>query len=81
MTRVVTTLVGVGLLALAAFLAVAAIRPAADGTVSLSWSVAAIILLCVGMGGFFVSRSLMTDFIRTVASAARRARKSGAPTP
>jgi hypothetical protein len=77
MHRIVQTILGVLLLGVAGVLAIGAVN--AKGTVALDWPTAAVILAFATIGGFFVSKSLMTDLFKTVASAATRARKG--PTP
>lgn len=73
MTRLVQTVLGVALLGVSAFLAIGSVT--AKGAVALDWPVAAIILAFATIGGFFVSKSLMVDAIRTVAGAAKGLRK------
>lgn len=73
MTRIVQTVLGVLLLGVSAFLAIGSVT--AKGAVAMDWPVAVIILAFATIGGFFVSKSLMVEAIRTVASAAKRAGK------
>lgn len=77
MNRILQTVLGVAMLGFAAVLALGAIRPTADGAVSMAWPVAVVVLAFTVMGGFFVSKSLMTDALKTLAGAARKARRSG----
>jgi len=72
MNRVVQTVLGILLLVVAAVLALGTVT--SKGSVVLAWPLASIILTFAVVGGFFVSKSLMTDAIKTVAGAVRRAK-------
>ena len=79
MSRVAQSLLGALLLVMAGAMALLAVT--SKGVVVMTVPLAAVILVFAGIGGFFVSKSLMTDAIKTVAGAVRRARKSGATPP
>lgn len=76
MNRLVQTIVGVVLLGVAGVLAIGAVS--SKGAVVMAWPLAAVILVFATIGGFFVSKSLMTDAIKTVAGAVKRVKP---PTP
>lgn len=77
MTRVVQSALGVLLLAVAAVLALSAVT--SKGVVVLTWPLASVIAGFGVTGGFFISKSLMVDAIKTVAGAVRRAKPPVAP--
>jgi len=79
MSRVAQSLLGALLLVMAGAMALLAVT--SKGVVVMTVPLAAVILVFAGIGGFFVSKSLMTDAIKTVAGAVRRTRKSGATPP
>ena len=79
MSRVAQSVLGALLLVMAGAMALLAVT--SKGVVVMTVPLAAVILVFAGIGGFFVSKSLMTDAIKTVAGAVRRTRKSGATPP
>ena len=70
MNRIVQTIIGVVLLGLAGVMAIAAMT--SKGAIVLAWPHAVVILAFATIGGFFCSKSLMTEAIKTVAGAVRR---------
>jgi len=68
MSRVAQSLLGALLLAVAAVLAVSAVT--SKGAVVLTWPVASVIAGFGVTGGFFVSKSLMSETIATILKAA-----------
>jgi hypothetical protein len=67
-TRLAQSVLGVLLLAVAAVLALSAVT--SKGVVVLTWPLASVIAGFGVTGGFFISKSLMVDAIKTVAGAA-----------
>ena len=74
MSRLVQTVLGIAMLGVGAFLAIGSIT--AKGAVALEWPTAVVILAFATVGGFFVSKSLMTDLVKSVTSAVKRVRKT-----
>ena len=72
MNRIVQTIIGVALLGLAGVMAIGAVT--SKGAVVMAWPLAVVILAFATIGGFFCSKSLMTEAIKTVAGAVRRAK-------
>ena len=68
MTRIVQTVLGALLLAVAAALALSAVT--SKGTVVLTWPLASVVGGFGVTGGFFVSKSLMSETIATGVKAA-----------
>jgi hypothetical protein len=77
-SRVAQSLLG-ALLVLAG-LTLAGISVTSKGAVVMEWPLASICLTALILGGFFLSKSLMVEAIKTVADAARRS-KASAPKP
>ena len=74
--RIVQSVLG-ALLVLAA-LVLAGVSVTSKGAVVMEWPLASICLTALILGGFLISKSLMTDAIKTVAGAVRRVKP---PTP
>jgi len=71
-SRVAQSVLG-ALLVLGA-LVLAGVSVTSKGAVVMAWPLASICLTALILGGFLVSKSLMTDAIKTVAGAVRRAK-------